>query len=94
MGRIGAGTGLPKQYKANELSRSLWRNRDRAMKVGRQKTGGGLTKTGPTKSGGAAFRDGRLRIARAYLRAARNEVLLAEYEDIGIPRCLRSSTPQ
>ncbi|MBC9176180.1 hypothetical protein [Pseudoroseomonas ludipueritiae] len=44
-----------------------------------------MTRKGAAKSVDATFGTERLKIARAYLKAARNEVLLAEDGDIGNP---------
>lgn len=44
-----------------------------------------MTRKGTTRSVDAAFGEGRLRMARAYLQAARNEMLLAEAGDIANP---------
>ena len=44
-----------------------------------------MTRKGTTRSVDAAFGEGRLRMARAYLKAARNEVLLADPGDIANP---------
>jgi hypothetical protein len=44
-----------------------------------------MTRKGPSKTVDAAFGDGRLRVARSYLKAARDELTLAEAEDIGNP---------
>ena len=44
-----------------------------------------MTRKGSSKIVDAAFGDGRLRVARSYLKAARDELTLAEVEDIGNP---------
>lgn len=44
-----------------------------------------MTRTGTTKTVEKGFGDGRLRIARAYLKAARLEVAMFEADDIGNP---------
>jgi hypothetical protein len=44
-----------------------------------------MTRTGSSKTVDSTFGEGRLRIARAYLKAARDELMLAESNDIGNP---------
>ncbi|EWY38444.1 hypothetical protein N825_13220 [Skermanella stibiiresistens SB22] len=44
-----------------------------------------MTKKGPTKAVDPSFLEGRLRIARAYLKAARTEATMSEEGDIGNP---------
>lgn len=44
-----------------------------------------MTRKGATRGVGAAFGVGRLRMARAYLKAARGEMLLADPGDIANP---------
>jgi hypothetical protein len=44
-----------------------------------------MTRKGTAKSVDASFTDGRLRIARAFLKAARTETAMAEVADIGNP---------
>jgi hypothetical protein len=44
-----------------------------------------MTRKGPAKAVEKGFGDGRLRIARSYLKAARMEVAMAEKGDIGNP---------
>src|ERR1035437_1341338 len=51
----------------------------------RQTRGDGMTRKGTAKSVDASFTDGRLRIARAFLKAARTETAMAEVADIGNP---------
>ena len=44
-----------------------------------------MTRKGPARTVDAAFGASRLSIARAYLKAARNELLMADPNDIGNP---------
>jgi len=44
-----------------------------------------MTRTGSSKPVDAAFGDGRFRMARAFLKAARDELTLADDQDVGNP---------
>jgi hypothetical protein len=44
-----------------------------------------MNRKAPAKAVNAAFGEGRLRVARAYLKAARTEAAVAEDGDVGNP---------